>query len=55
MFLIHSKLVMLRIHVGKFLVQVNSHYYYLEDLINTLSLVTQELHCNCSGCLPCYK
>jgi hypothetical protein len=38
------------LHVGKCLVHVNGHYYYLEDLINTLSLVTQELSCNGSGC-----
>ena len=34
----------------KCLVLVNGHYYYLWDLVNILSHVTQELSCNCSGC-----
>lgn len=38
------------LHVGKCLVQANGHYCHLEALINTLSLVTQELSCNRRGC-----
>jgi len=43
------------LHVGKCLVQVNGHYCYPEDLINILSLVTQELSCNRSGCSAMLK
>lgn len=55
-FLYTPKWAMLRIYTyllhvkkEKCLVLINGHYYYLWDLVNILSHVTQELSRNCSG------